>query len=274
MPPCSAAAAPAIAAPAAPFPKEKLLTAPAGARHYPITSSAGQHGDIWSWTLPDGRIAYRMSMNLRGWITETDEVATLGPDRRPTAIAVRGFTDQGDATESFSVDGAGIGALADGRRQRLRAVRRQALQQLRRSVAGERARRRRAGRGRRQGHRPAAGRPRQHRHPPAGRRSTGPNGPTTVKLAFITGYGFAPQPVWLDRDNHFFGNAGGLALLPDGYAASNAKLKEIQEAATADMVRDVAHRFLSPANRTPTLVDHVTLFDSVAGALPRPTARC
>jgi hypothetical protein len=31
------------------------------------------------------------------------------------------------------------------------------------------------------------------------------------------------------------------------------------------MVRDVAHRFLSPANRTPTLIDHVLLFDSVAG---------
>ena len=31
------------------------------------------------------------------------------------------------------------------------------------------------------------------------------------------------------------------------------------------MVRDVAHRFLNPANRTPTLVDHVLMFDSVAG---------
>ena len=31
------------------------------------------------------------------------------------------------------------------------------------------------------------------------------------------------------------------------------------------MVRDVAHKFLSPANRTPTLVDHVLMFDSIAG---------
>ncbi len=31
------------------------------------------------------------------------------------------------------------------------------------------------------------------------------------------------------------------------------------------MVRDVAHRFLTPANLTPTLVDHVLLFDSVGG---------
>ena len=79
------------------------MTPPVSARHYPITSTAGKHGDIWSWTLADGRVAYRMSMSLRGWITETDEVMTLGPDGRPTAIAIRGFTDQGDATEDFTV---------------------------------------------------------------------------------------------------------------------------------------------------------------------------
>src|SRR5690349_78878 len=31
------------------------------------------------------------------------------------------------------------------------------------------------------------------------------------------------------------------------------------------MVRDVAHKFLAPANRTPTLVDHVLMLDSVTG---------
>ena len=42
-------------------------------------------------------------------------------------------------------------------------------------------------------------------------------------------------------------------------------LKEIQDEATAAMVRDVAHHFLNPANHTPTLVDHVLMFDSVEG---------
>ncbi len=249
---------------AAPIPKEQLLVAPAGARHYPITSSAGQHGDVWSWTLPDGRIAYRMSLNLRGWITETDEVVTLGPDKRPTAIAVRGFTDQGDATESFSVDAGGVGhwqTAVDhgegpfaGRRyntyggpwlagdldiEALVAAGDKGIDLL----------------------------PGGHASLKVGQSVDidGPQGKKTVRLAFISGYGFAPQPVWLDTDGHFFGNAGGLALLPEGYAGSNLKLKAIQEAATADMVKEVAHRFLAPANRSPTLVDHVLMFDSVAG---------
>ena len=89
---------------AAQTPKEQLATPPANARHYTITSTAGKHGDIWSWTTPDGRVAYRMSMSLRGWVTEDEEMVTLGADHRPTAIAIRGYTDQGDATEDFSVD--------------------------------------------------------------------------------------------------------------------------------------------------------------------------
>ena len=71
--------------------------------------------------------------------------------------------------------------------------------------------------------------------------------------------------MWLDSDNHFFGFAGGMALLPEGYESYSPKLKAIQDEAIADMVREVAHRFLNAANRTPTLVDHALLFDSVGG---------
>src|SRR5437868_13807269 len=49
-----------------------------------------------------------MSMSLRGWITEDDEVVTTGPDGRATAISIRGYTDQGDATEDFNVDASGL----------------------------------------------------------------------------------------------------------------------------------------------------------------------
>ncbi len=70
------AAAP-VALAAAPLPKEQLLVPPANAGHYLVVSDAGKHGDMWRWTLPDGRTAYRHSQSLRGWITETDQVVTL-----------------------------------------------------------------------------------------------------------------------------------------------------------------------------------------------------
>jgi imidazolonepropionase-like amidohydrolase len=249
---------------AAPVAKEQLATPPAGARHYTISSTAGKHGDIWSWTTADGRVAYRMSMSLRGWVTEDDELVTLGADRRPTAIAIRGYTDQGDATEDFTVDSGGIahwktvidsGAAPFGARryntyggpwlageldvEALVAAGEAGLDLL----------------------------PTGHASLKIGQavQIDGPQGSKTVKLAFIDGYGFSPSPVWLDSDDLFFGYAGGLSILPEGYEASGPRLKTLQDEATAAMVRDVAHRFLSPANRTPTLIEHVLMFDSVAG---------
>ena len=249
---------------AAPATKESLLVAPVGARHYTISSTAGKHGDSWSWTLPDGRIAYRMSMSLRGWITEDDEVVTLGPDRRPTAIAIRGFTDSGDATENFDVDAGGTarwktaidsGAAPFGARRYNSYGGPWLASELDIDAlvaAGD------------------AGvdlLPTGHASIKIGAPATvdGPHGKRVVRLAFISGYGFSPSPVWLDADNHYFGNAGVGSLLPEGYEANGPRLKELQDAATAAMVRDVAHHFLSPANRTPTLVDHVLMFDAAAG---------
>ena len=247
-----------------PATKEQLMTPPAGARHYTISSVAGKHGDIWSWTLSDGRVAYRMSMSLRGWVTETDEVVTLGADRRPKTIAVRGYTDTGDATEDFSVDAAGIAhwktavdagsAPFAGKRYNSYGGPNLASELDVEALV-------------------AAGAkgidllPRGHATLTIDRsvKIDGPDGAKTVKLAFIRGIGFAPSPVWLDERDRYFGNAGIVSLLPAGHEASGAKLKQIQEDATAAMVRDVAHELLKPGNRTPTLIDHVLLFDSVAG---------
>ena len=264
-------AAIATFAAAAPMPKEQLSTPPAGARHYTISSTAGKHGDIWSWTRPDGRLTYRMSMSLRGWVTEEDELVTVGSDRRPTAIAIRGYTDQGDATEDFTVDGAGVahwktvvdsGSAPFGSRRYntyggpwlagemdIEAI----------VAAGDKG---------------IDLLPTGHASITLGQlvQIDGPHGPKTIKLAFLRGYGFAPSPVWLDSDNHFFGNAGVISLLPEGYEGSGPKLKTLQDQATAAMVSGIAHEFLSPANRTPTLVDHVLMFDSVAGRYLRDRA--
>jgi len=254
----------ATLAAAAPIEKEQLSTPPAGARHFTITSTAGKHGDIWSWKTTDGRVAYRMSMSLRGWVTEEDEFVTLGADRRPTVIAIRGYTDQGDATEDFTVDGVGVahwktavdsGAAPFGTK-RYNAYGGPWLD----SELGVEAL-------------VAAG-DKGIELLPSGHASIsfgpsaqidGPRGPKTVKLAFLRGYSFSPSPVWLDSDNHFFGNAGVISLLPEGYEASGPKLKTLQDEATAVMVREVAHEFLSAANHTPTLINHVLMFDSIQG---------
>lgn len=245
-------------------PKEELMVAPAGARHFTISSIAGKHGDIWSWTMPDGKVAYRMSMSLRGWVTETDELVTLAPDKRPSAIAIRGFTDSGDATENFDVDAGGVAhwkTAVDSGSAPFAAKRYNTYggpwlaseMDVNALVAA--------------GANGIDLLPSGHASIKIGQpvEIDGPQGKKTIKLAFITGYGFSPSPVWLDGDNHFFGNAGVVSLLPEGYESNGPKLKDIQDKATAAMVRDIAHDFLKPANRSATLVDNVLMFDSVAG---------
>jgi imidazolonepropionase-like amidohydrolase len=254
----------ASAAIAAPLPKEQLMVAPASARHYTISSVAGKHGDIWSWTQADGRIAYRMSMSLRGWVTETDELVTVGKDGRATKIAIRGYTDTGDATEDFAVDANGTATWktsVDSGSAPFGTKRYNTYGGP--FLAGERDIDALVAAG-------DAGLdllPNGHASIKIGQpvQITGPAGTKTVKLAFVTGYGFSPSPVWLDANDKFFGFAGIISLLPEGYEASGPKLKEIQDAETAKLARDVARSLLVPANRTPTLVDHVLLFDSVAG---------
>ncbi|QPC97979.1 amidohydrolase family protein [Qipengyuania soli] len=252
------------AALAEPAKKEDLMVAPDGARHYVIVSQAGKHGDLWAWEQPDGTKAYRMSMSLRGWITETDQTIVNGADGRPIKVAVHGFTDSGDATESLTVDADGIAhwktsvdegsapyagkfysnyggpwVAAENDLAGLIAAGEKGLDLL----------------------------PSGHAEVSLGQLVDidGPNGPEKVRLAFVQGYGFSPSPFWLTEDNRLFGFAGGMSMLPEGYEANALKLKEIQDAATADKVKEVAHTFLTPANQTPTLVDNVTVFDSLAG---------
>ena len=70
-------------------------------------------GEAWRClVLEDRQRRARLShvdVAAPSWITETDQLTTLGPDgRKPTKIAVRGYTDEGDATEDFGVDANGI----------------------------------------------------------------------------------------------------------------------------------------------------------------------
>jgi imidazolonepropionase-like amidohydrolase len=258
-------AATAPAAFAAPVPKEQLLVPPREAVHYVVVSEAGKHGDMWRWTLPDGRIAYRHSQALRGWISETDQVVKFGPDGMPVSLEVRGITPNGDAAETL--------AVADGKATWT-------------STAD-------SGSVERKGYYlPAGGIPLFNDEStnaaaaagaagmdllPSGHATLkttgqtltiqGPNGPKKVRLAFVRGILAAPVAVWLDENGKYFGEISHLSYLPAGFeaAANMTAMREAQEAATAAEVKAVAKRFLTAEAKAPVLFDNVRLFDADKG---------
>ncbi|HVM23455.1 MAG TPA: amidohydrolase family protein [Sphingomicrobium sp.] len=244
-------------------PKEQLLKPGPEAEHYVVVSDAGKHGDMWRWPLADGRIAFRHSQSLRGWITETDATVRYAADGRPTEIIVRGITPSGDAAESYVEDGgnarwksiADSGAAPVGKKLYLPAggpglINARLIEHL-----------------------VAAG-PAGVELLPSGRASLtmagtlaiqGPAGPKTVKLAFMRGILSSPVPVWLDENNKYFADVGWLSLMPAGFEANAKAMRDMQDAATAAEVRSVAHRFLTAEAKAPVLFDNVQLFDADKG---------
>lgn len=252
----------AAAAAGTPVPKEQLLKPPADAFHYVVVSEAGKHGDQWRWQLPDGRTAYRWSQELRGWITEMDQVTKLASDGTIEALTVRGVTMTGDAAEDFTVENGqarwvstsdkgtapakgyyipagGVGIANAPLVDKLAAAGPAGVDLL-----------------------------------PSGKATmtlgptltiNGPSGPKKVQLAFVRGVLATPVPVWLDEDKRYFGDIGNLSVIPAGYEGAIKQLRAAQEAATAAEVKSIAQRFLTPAARAPVLFDNVQLFDADKG---------
>ena len=254
--------APAPAQASQPVPKEQLLKPPADAAHYVVVSEAGKHGDQWRWPLPDGSIAYRWSQELRGWITEMDQVTRLAPDGTVQALTVRGVTMSGDAAETFRVENGraiwktatdsgeapaggwyipagGVGIAAAPMVDKLAAAGDAGLDFL----------------------------PSGKGHMTFGQTLTitGPAGPKQVQLAFMKGILPSPVPVWLDADKRFFAEIGHISAIPAGYEGALRQLRDAQDAATAAELKAIAQRFLTPAAKAPVLFDNVRLFDADNG---------
>jgi imidazolonepropionase-like amidohydrolase len=247
---------------AASVPKSQLLKPPANATHYVVVSDAGKHGDQWRWQLPDGSTAYRWSQELRGWISEVDQVVKLGPDGMPSAMTIRGVTISGDAAETFAVkDGqanwvsasdSGT-AAADGYYLPAGGI------GLANSALIDRL--------------VAAGAEGIHLLPSGKATMTlgptlsieGPDGPKTVQLAFVRGVLAAPFPVWIDENKRYFADVGGMSLIPAGYEGTTRAMRDVQEAATAAEVKAIAARFLTAEAKRPVLFDNVQLFDADQG---------
>ncbi|WP_310468474.1 amidohydrolase family protein [Sphingomonas sp.] len=253
----------ATAALAAPVPKEQLLVPPKDAAHYVVVSQAGKHGDQWVWTQPDGSIASRYTQSLRGWITEIDEVMTLGPDGLPTAIAIRGVTPNGDAAETFAMrDGKAVWkAAADsgevaaapafylatgGTNMANIPLAAELVEAGAKGVALF-----------------PSGRATLEKGPTLA--ITGPSGPRTVQLAWVRGIAPSPTPIWLDTDGKYFAEVSHISTMPAGYEGNIRAMLDFQDAETAKAVRAIAHRFRDPAAKAPVLFDNVRLFDADKG---------
>ena len=245
-----------------PIPKEDLLKPPADAIRYVVVSEAGQHGSQWQWQLPDGRTAYRWSQELRGWITEMDQVTTFAPGETIAATTVRGVTMSGDAAEDFRVSNGratwktatdageaaaggwyipagGVGIANAPLINALAAAGDKGLDFLP------------SGKGRMTFD--------------ATQTIQGPGGPKKVQLAFVSGILPSPYPVWLDENRRYFADISFISVIPAGYEGALKQLRDAQEAATAAAVAGVAKRFLSPAAKAPVLFDNVQQFDADKG---------
>lgn len=238
-----AAAFAALAAANAAFAAMKesaLATAPFDAETWVIVSGAGPHGKSQRWLDKNGVRWSRESLNLRGFRTEIDQQIEFAPTGSIMRLEVRGFVPQGDAAETYGVaDGkfvfkspvdAGTGiaraGLAytsfGGTLDSTIAL----VDMLRRSADGS------------------------VDLVPSGRlrlekltTTEVSNGRVTRTLtAFaVTGFGFAPVPVWYDGDK-FFALVDVISFMPERWASVAPALSKAQDDALAARAPELVRR--------------------------------
>ncbi|MFL6852874.1 MAG: amidohydrolase family protein [Sphingomicrobium sp.] len=249
-----------VALAAAPVAKQQLLVPPAGADHFVVISEAGKHGDEYRWTLPDGSVAYRESILLRGLVFEQDEVIRFDAAGKPVSVTIRGVTPSGDSAETFAIDQA-IGRwktpVDEGEGPAGQAMylpyggtflaNDAGISPFLRAGEGGLALLP-SGRGRLEPSRTLS--------------VTGPDGAKTIRLYFLKGVGQSPQPAWLDEKGKLFGFFGGLGLVPAGYEGNLKAIIAAQEEAIAELAPATAKKFLTADARQPILFRNVKIYDA------------
>ena len=231
MPGCLIALLPSVSL--AQVPAADLAHPPPDARHYVIQSTGGKHGDSWSWVGADGTRMARESLDVRGQIWEEDFSGTPGADGLPVAMTIRGVAPEGDAAESFSIEGgiakwrspvdsgsaaysghafyAAQGGPIDTTAwflDRLLASPNRTLELLPGGKAhADLLTSLEVGR---------AGAERK-----------------TIRLWAVSGINNSPVPIWADAGEQFFGLTLGIAWLPEAYAGEQQRMEEAQAAAMA-----------------------------------------
>jgi imidazolonepropionase-like amidohydrolase len=244
-------------------PTEQLAKPPADAKVWSITSSGGvaRHGQVALWTAPDGTRWSRFSFNLRGFMTEVDEQNRFAPDGTLQSLVVRGHTPGGDAAETYEVkdsaytytspvdratgkaraglDYVTFGGTFDSFGFILNDMLRAPDHSVDLLPSGK-----------------------GHIEPLTTLEVSNGKEKKTLAAYAITGFGLSPFPVWLDGDK-FFGTAGVLSFLPQGWEAAGPEMSKAQDAALAKQ----APALVAKIARTPTgpvAFRNVKLYDADA----------
>ncbi|HEU5400743.1 MAG TPA: hypothetical protein VFU86_05260, partial [Terriglobales bacterium] len=214
-------------------PAEQLAKPPADAQVWTITSSGGkvQHGKISLWTDSAGTHWSRMSMNLRGFITEIDEENRFAADGSLERLTVRGKVPEGDAAESYEVkDGTytytspvdhatgkaapnleyvAFGGTFDSFTFILDALLKSPNHSVNLLPSGQAA-----------------------MEPLTTLEVSNGTQKKTLTAYALTGFGLSPFPIWMDGQ-HFFGVAGVMNFLPQGWESASDPMNNAQDAALA-----------------------------------------
>jgi imidazolonepropionase-like amidohydrolase len=243
-------------------PTANLAKPPAGATHYIIQSTAGQHGESWIWVTADGTRMARESLNLRGQVFELDSTGKAGGDGMPVSVAVRGVTPSGDAAENFSVTNgkASWKSPVDAGSSAYTAPAFYASQGGPIDLTAWLLERILASPGQTMNLLP--GGKAQAQKLTSLTVGTGASRQEVTAWA-ITGLSNSPIPVWADAKGKFFGFVFFLSWLPEQYASEHVRLNEAQSKALSAQAPALAKALLKNPNG-PVAFTHVRVFDADA----------
>jgi len=242
-------------------PEAQLAQAPVDADTWIIVSMAAQHGQVKRWAAADGTRWSRQSLLLRGFKTEIDQQIKFGANGAMLSLAVRGTVPQGDATETYRVEGAKysyrtpVDAGEGGARDNLYYIAFGGTLDARIALFDA------------------------LRKTPDGSIDLAPSGRLTLEklttteassgrvtrtmTAYaVTGIGFAPIIAWYDGDR-FFGTVSSLSYVPEGWRSAVPALSKAQEDALAARAPEQLAK-LAPKLTGAIAFTNVKLYDAEA----------
>jgi len=245
------------------LPVEQLAKPPADAKVWLITSGDGslKHGEVSLWTDASGTHWSRMSLNLRGFVTEIDEQNRFAPDGSLAGMVIRGKVPEGDAAETYEakdgtytyqspVDHASgktapdlqyvsFGGTFDSFTFIVDAMMKSPDHAVNLLPSGRGA-----------------------MEPLTALEVSNGTEKKTLTAYALTGFGLSPFPIWMDGQQ-LFGIAGFLNFLPSGWEKAASAMSKAQDAALAKLAPEMMKK-LARTPPGPIAFQNVKLYDADA----------